>query len=85
MTQILPIYNFAPYTIKRIVYDEGEWNNPKLQISARQEFTLRSLPHIDLLPELTKITNDSVNTFKFYANELTHDSLTKMEIYFQQL
>ena len=74
LTQILPIYNFVPYTIKRIVYDDGEWNNPKLQISARQEFTLRSLPHIDLLPELTKITNDSVNTFKFYANELTHDS-----------
>jgi hypothetical protein len=67
-------FKFAPLLFRIFIYDNGEWlattnfyNNSSLP-----QVTLDSYSVLDVLPEITDITNDNQNTFTMMINELAH-------------
>jgi len=61
----------SPVFFRRLIYDNGRWlaaengNTPKS--------TIESYSMLDILPEITSITNKEYNTLTFMVNDLTHE------------
>ncbi|GHU16865.1 hypothetical protein FACS1894163_07000 [Spirochaetia bacterium] len=65
-------FKFAPLLLRPIIYDNGRW----LGAPSSEKFSKRTLDHyavLDLLPEISEITDDDTNTYTAIVNDLPHE------------
>lgn len=73
LLSILPFYNMMPYSCKKVIYDNGNWNNPKVQIQNMISSTLLDLSFLDLLSESYDIQDNNENNMFLWWTDFTHD------------
>lgn len=74
LIQMLPIFQTTPILLKKYIYDNGLWNDTRLQINARREFSLVGLSCFDLFEDLSIAEETNQNRFLYILSSLTHDS-----------
>lgn len=74
LIQLLPIFQTSPILLKKYIYDNGLWNDSRLQINARREFSLVGLSCFDLFTDLSQVEKTQQNQFLYILSSLTHDS-----------
>jgi hypothetical protein len=70
------LFKCAPPALRELLYDKGNWlsaSNFRKSRYALPKRTLDNYVALDILPEITEIENDAVNTFTVLVNELTHE------------
>jgi hypothetical protein len=70
------LFKFTPPAFRDIVYDGGKWLNTASAMANDNlsKSTIDQYAALDILPEITKIRDDSVNTLTLLNNELAHES-----------
>jgi YidC/Oxa1 family membrane protein insertase len=68
------LFKLTPLALRNYVYEDGKWlsigANKYLYFSKK---TLENYAALDVLPDITKINDNNINTYNVLANELTHD------------
>jgi hypothetical protein len=69
-------FRAAPVLFREVLYDEGEWlvtSRFTIGNSEITQLTLDNYALLDMLPKITAVEDDSVNTYTALVNELTHE------------
>jgi hypothetical protein len=65
------IFKFAPFVFRNIIYDQGQWlGPPAVGLSMA---TLNNYSALDILPDITAVTNGGKNSLVMLSNSLTHE------------
>ncbi|MDR2551680.1 MAG: YidC/Oxa1 family membrane protein insertase [Treponema sp.] len=64
-------FKFAPSLFRRFIYDDGNWLYPREPPIPTATFVNYAI--LDMLPSLTSVTAEPVNTYTALTNDLTHE------------
>jgi YidC/Oxa1 family membrane protein insertase len=65
-------FRLAPQFMRKYLYNDGNWLGAKQEVNIITG-TSNNYIALDMLPDLTKLTNDSINTCNILTNDLTHN------------
>jgi len=65
-------FKFAPLLFRNFIYDGGHWLTTRMGINQIRE-TLNNYIALDVLPDITLISEDGHNTYNVLSNDLTHE------------
>jgi hypothetical protein len=67
------LFKFAPPAVRSFIYDDGRWFGTGDMGLSLPRVTIDNYAALDILPDITTISGDNINTLMLITNNLTHE------------